>query len=87
MRALVLSALGRTDEAHGAARAAVVLRLAAGGMEHFEEELWLAAHEAGDEGALEHGRAAVREKAAKIADPELRQRFLSATPARVKLLS
>ncbi len=86
LRALVLSALGRVEDAHAATREALDLRAKVGGMEHFEAELWLAAHEAGVEDALARGAQALRDKAARIADPELRARFLAATPARVRLL-
>jgi tetratricopeptide (TPR) repeat protein len=88
LRGLYASALvatGRLEDARAAARQAIDLREAAGGMSEFEAELFVAAHEAGIAGALERGKKALEARAARISDPEARRSFLERVPAHLRL--
>jgi len=88
LRGLYASALvatGRLEEARAAAKQALDLRDAAGGMSEFEADLFVAAHEAGIPGALERGKEALEARAARISDPEARRSFLERVPAHLRL--
>jgi len=81
-----LLALGRREEARDRLRRALERRSAAGGMELFEAETFLAAHEAGLPEAVRQGAAALGDRARRIRDAETRRCFLEDVPAHRRLL-
>jgi len=87
LHAAGLLGLGRTAEAREAARQGLAERGAVAAPELGEEELFVAAHEAGLPGALDAGLGAVVACAERIVDPDHRRRYLCGTPGRVRLLS
>jgi tetratricopeptide (TPR) repeat protein len=86
LHATVLVALGRVEEARGVARRGLDVREKTGIMGEFEAELFLAADEAGIEGALARGAKALHLKAIRISDAEARHDFLENVPAHARLL-
>ncbi len=87
LRASALVACGRGAVARAEAERALALRAAAGGMEENEAELFLAAHDAGIEGALAEGARALSARAAAISDASLRESFLERVPPHRRLVA
>jgi tetratricopeptide (TPR) repeat protein len=86
LHATVLVALGRIEEARRVAQRGLEVREKTGIMGEFEAELFLAADDAGIEGALARGAKALHLKASRISDAEARRDFLENVAAHAQLL-
>ncbi len=85
LHAIALLGLGRKGEARSEVERALELRERLGGMEQFEAYAFLAADDAGIEGALAAGTKALLDRAARLPDAAMRADYLEKIPDNARL--